>query len=93
MSLGNEKSMNPSLTLPDPTSLESIREFAAAFDGYKYSGSFAACADAAKAKKRETLVDLRNELFFAYRAANHTGDHQILVAAYEDLRPHFERLI
>lgn len=85
--------MNAGLTLPDPTSRESIREFAARFNGYEYFGSYAACADAAKAKKRETLIDLRNELFFAYRAANHTGDYEILAAAYKDLRPHFERLI
>ena len=85
--------MNAGLTLPDPTSRESIREFAATFNGYEYFGSFAACADAAKTRRREKLIDLRNELFFAYRADNHTGDYAVLMAAYDELRPHFERLI
>ena len=85
--------MNLAKTLPDPADRNAIIEFASSFNGYEHFGSFAACANAAKAKEQETLIDLRNELFFAYRAANHTSDYNILLAAYEDFRPHFERLM
>ena len=83
--------MNLARTLPDPGDRKAIVEFAGSFNGYEHFGSFAACANAAKAQKRETLIDLRNELFFAYRASNHTGDPQVLTNAYKELLPYFER--
>ncbi|MEO0872805.1 MAG: hypothetical protein AAFY19_12730 [Pseudomonadota bacterium] len=85
--------MNAFRTLPDPTDRKAIVEFAGSFNGYEHFGSFAACANAAKAKKRETLIDLRNELFFAYRASHHTGDSQVLINAYEELLRHFETFL
>lgn len=85
--------MNIARTLPDPGDRRAIVEFARSFNGYEHFGSFAACANTAKAKKRETLIDLRNELFFAYRASNHTGDPKVLTSAYEELLPYFKRYL
>jgi hypothetical protein len=85
--------MNGDLILPSPDDREAIVAFAASFDGYAVHGSFGACADAAKAARRETLGDLRNELFFAYRAGNHLGDSEVLSSKYAELLPHFERLL
>lgn len=79
--------------LPDPDDRESIREFAATFRGYKHFGSFEAGATEAEAQKRETLIDLRNELFFAYRASNHLGDSDFMISTYRNLLPHFRRLL
>ena len=67
---------------------EAIIRFAASFNGYEHFGSLHACADAAHEKRRETLVDLRNELFFAYRAGNHCGDDRV-IATYAELHPYF----
>ena len=85
--------MNLARTLPDLGNRNAIVEFAGSFNGYEHFGSFAACAEAAKAKKRETLNDLRNELFFAYRTSNHTGDPRVLTSVYEELLPYFERYL
>jgi hypothetical protein len=85
--------MNGDLILPPLNERQAIVAFAASFNGYEFHGSFAACADAAKAKRREVLEDLRNELFFAYRAGNHLGDPHVLVSAYAELLPHFERML
>ena len=85
--------MNRDLTLPRPDDRQAIVAFAASFDGYEVHGSFAACADAAKAKRRETLEDLRNELFFAYRVGNHHGDSAAILSVYAELLPYFERML
>lgn len=85
--------MNSDLILPRPSDREAIVAFASSFDGYAVHGSFGACADAAKAKRRDTLDDLRNELFFAYRAGNHLGAPEVLSSKYSELLPHFERLL
>jgi hypothetical protein len=85
--------MNGDLILPRPGDREAIVAFAASFNGYAAHGSFAACADSANAEHRETLDDLRNELFFAYRAGNHLGDPEVLSSKYAELLPHFERLL
>ncbi|KPN64909.1 hypothetical protein SAMN04488527_10823 [Aliiroseovarius crassostreae] len=78
--------------LPEIGDRNSILEFAAGFNGYTHFGSFGACSDAAWAKKRETLIDLRNELFFSYRASNHLGTDDF-VKTYADLHPYFLRLL
>jgi hypothetical protein len=78
------------LILRDPNDTEAVRECAASFNGYEHFGSFAACADEAKARKRDTLIALRNELFFAYRAANHQGNSDY-VELYRELLPLFEQ--
>ncbi|MEM9632025.1 MAG: hypothetical protein AAGA50_11915 [Pseudomonadota bacterium] len=79
--------------LPDPKDRESVIEFARSFRGYQVFGSFRACADAAMAQRRETLTDIRNELFFAYRAGNHAGESDCTIALYRELLPYFKRLI
>ncbi|MEM9937955.1 MAG: hypothetical protein AAF768_03835 [Pseudomonadota bacterium] len=78
--------------LPDPTDRQAIVLFAASFRGYEHFGSFEACAEDAKRQRRETLIDLRNELFFSYRASNHRGDDGIIFT-YRELLPHFRRLL
>jgi hypothetical protein len=72
--------------LPDPDDSEAVFEFAMLFNGYERFGSFEACAEAAKAKRRETLDDLRNELFFEARASRHRQDEDF-VEVYRDLLP------
>lgn len=81
-----------SADLPDPTDRQSVVRFAASFNGYDYFGSFEACADNAKLRRRETLIDLRNELFFSFRAGNHRGDDG-LTLTYLELLPYFRRIV
>lgn len=78
--------------LPDPDDRDAIWRFAASFNGYLHFGSFKASAGEAQAKRRATLVDLRNELFFNQRAGNHQGSHD-LRNIYCELLPHFKRLL
>jgi len=80
------------LMLPNPSNTAAIREFAASFNGYEHFGSFAACADEAKARKRDSLIALRNELFFEFRAANHQGNSGY-VERYRELLPLFEQFL
>ena len=42
---------------------EGILRFAQSFNGYEFHGSFIACAQVARARRRETMTDLRTELF------------------------------
>lgn len=76
--------------LPEPDDEAAIGRFAATFDGYAHFGSLHASAEAAHARRRETLSDLRNELFFAWRASRHgAGDE--FVATYAELLPLFRK--
>ena len=59
--------------LPDPDDPDAVFAFVRSFNGYDHFGSFEACAENAHAARRETLVDLRNELFFHWRACAHKG--------------------
>ena len=79
--------------LPDPGDHDAVIRFAASFSGYSHFGSFGACADEARQQKRCTIIDLRNELFFFYRAANHQGETGAVVGLYKELLPHFHRLL
>jgi len=79
--------------LPDPDNRDAVFQFARSFKGYQVFGSFRACADAAEAKRRETLADIRNELFFEYRFCNHTGEFESILDLYRELLPHFRRLM
>lgn len=79
--------------LPAENDRNSIVAFARTFNGYEHFGSFTACAKAAKSKRRSTIADLRNELFFAYRAGNHTGDSQTVLSSYSELLPYFRDLL
>ncbi|MEL7395163.1 MAG: hypothetical protein AAFN44_02195 [Pseudomonadota bacterium] len=74
--------------LPDIDDREGIREFAADFNGYLYYGSFQSCAAAAKTRARDSIISLRNELFFSYRASNHLGTDDF-VKTYSELLPYF----
>jgi hypothetical protein len=84
--------MNRHLILPPLGDPAAIFEFGMTFNGYEAFGSFEACAAAAKARKRETIDDLRNELFFACRASRHMQD-DAYVDFYAELRPLFERML
>jgi hypothetical protein len=84
--------MNRYLILPPLGDAAAIFDFGMSFNGYEAFGSFEACADAAKARRRETLEDLRNELFFACRASHHMGD-DAYVSFYSELRPLFVRML
>jgi|JI7StandDraft_1071085.scaffolds.fasta_scaffold411761_2 hypothetical protein len=84
--------MNRYLILPPLGDAAAIFDFGMTFNGYEAFGSFEACAAAAKARKRETLDDLRNELFFACRASRHTQD-DAYVDFYAELRPLFVKLL
>ena len=74
--------------LPDDQDRNAVAEFALSFYGYEPFGSFFGAADAAMSTNRETLVDLRNELFMAFRGSNHRGD-DLFLDTYRELRPLF----
>lgn len=78
--------------LPDANDRAAVAEFSRSFNGYKHFGSFQAAADAANGQRRETLEDLRNELFMASRGSHHRGDDEFL-DTYRELLPFFERLL
>jgi hypothetical protein len=74
--------------LPDAIDRNAVAAFARSFDGYQHHGSFQAAADAASSERRNSLDDLRNELFIAYRGSNHRGD-DIFLETYRELLPLF----
>lgn len=78
--------------LPESGNREAVIAFALAFNGYEYHGSFNACAQEAKARRRDSIVALRTELFFSQRAGNYQGSDRIS-AIYPELLPHFRRLL
>lgn len=78
--------------LPDVADTDGVFEFAMSFNGYEHFGSFEKCAAAAKSRKRQTLSDLRNELFFEARASRHRDDERFL-DVYLELRPLIEKAL
>lgn len=78
--------------LPDANDPSAIFEFAMSFNGYEHFGSFEKSYQAAKARSRTSLEDLRNELFFECRASRHRGDDEF-VKIYTDLLPYFEKFV
>jgi hypothetical protein len=78
--------------LPEPTDAGAVFKFAMSFDGYEIFGSFAAAAENAGARKRESLTDLRNELFMRARASKLTDDNSFL-ACYRELLPLLKQAI
>lgn len=78
--------------LPDANEPTAIFEFAMTFNGYEHFGSFEKCCQAAKARSRTSLEDIRNELFFECRASRHRGDDEF-VRIYTDLLPYFEKFV
>jgi len=73
--------------LPDPDDEKSVYSFALTFNGYEYSGGLRECAESARRKRRETLSDFRNELFFTARAESHAGVTGHVVPLYKELLP------
>ena len=73
--------------LPDPGDEEAVHSFALSFNGYEYFGGFQECAEAARQRRRETLSDLRNELFWTARAESHAGVTGHVVTLYKDILP------
>ncbi|MBX2848372.1 MAG: hypothetical protein KTR16_08630 [Acidiferrobacterales bacterium] len=79
-------------SLPAVGDLSEISKFAGSFNGYKHFGSFEATAEASLNSKRESLTELRNELFFSWRASRHgMGDE--FVETYEELYPYFVKIL
>jgi hypothetical protein len=86
---------NSALTLehlPEPSDESAVFRFAMSFDGYESFGSFAAAAENAGARKRESLTDIRNELFMRARASKHAGDNGFM-ACYRELLPLLKQAI
>ena len=79
--------------LPDPDDREAVKQFEQSFNGYEHFGTLKKTVDEAKARRKETLPDLRYELFFMYCAANHTGSTDRHFETYRALYPHFRRLL
>jgi len=82
-------------SLPDIGDAHGIYKFAMKFNGYEHHGSFEACANAAKEKKRSTKADCLNELFFWARASRHDSgliEDAKFVQVYSELKPVLERL-
>jgi hypothetical protein len=78
--------------LPELGDETGIFAFAMTFDGYEAMGSFEAAANAAHQRKRESLEDVRNELFMAARASRHS-DSKVYLAKYEELLPYLMRFL
>lgn len=78
--------------LPDANNPTAIFEFAMTFNGYEHFGSFEKCCQAANARSRASLEDVRNELFFCARASRHRGDDEY-VERYAELLPYFATLV
>jgi hypothetical protein len=78
--------------LPSPEDSAAVFAFAMTFNGYSELGSLEAAAAAAREKRRASLLDIRNELFFSARASRHRQDDEYL-ARYRELLPYFHRLL
>ncbi len=78
--------------LPAAEDRQAIFAFAMTFNGYEHFGSLEASVAAAREAKRESIADLRSELFMAARASRHSNS-DAYVARYSELIPYFHRLI
>ena len=72
--------------LPSVDDPRKVAKFAHLFNGYDHYGSFEACADKALARTRESITEIRNELFFSVRASRHSGDRGF-IEHYRELLP------
>jgi len=78
--------------LPDPDDGPAIFAFSMSFNGYEHYGSFEVSATAARMRKRSSVIELRNELFFVARASRHL-DSDAYVERYRELLPIFQELL
>lgn len=78
--------------LPDPEDAKAIFAFAMSFNGYERYGSFEKSSALAKQRPRQTLEELRNELFFVARASRHVGGDRY-VELYRELLPLFRLIL
>ncbi|RAP55652.1 hypothetical protein BTJ49_15140 [Oleiagrimonas sp. MCCC 1A03011] len=62
------------------------------FNGFEHFGSLEESAAQARARRRETLTDLRNELFFVCRRSRHQ-DSDEYVGLYQELLPLLQQAI
>lgn len=76
--------------LPDENDRNAVAKFAMSFDLFKVPLSPAAVAQGARGNSRETLDDLRAELFSAFRGSNHRMDDAFL-DTYRELLPLFRQ--
>ena len=74
--------------LPDPGDPRAVFEFAMNFNGYEHFGTFEKAFSEARLRCRESLVDIRNELFVEARSSRHRGDDEF-VELYRELLPFF----
>ena len=74
------------IDLPSEDDPSSIFEFAMTFNGYVHYGSFAACAEAAHKKERNSVEAIRNELFFSARGSRHCQNDKF-VQTYCEILP------
>jgi hypothetical protein len=68
------------LILPDPDDPRA---------GYEHFGSFDKAFTEARLRRRQSLVDIRNELFVEARSSRHRGDDEF-VDRYRELLPLFQ---
>ena len=78
--------------LPSPEDSKAIFRFAMLFDGYEHFGSLEEAAAQARARRRDTLTDLRNELFISCRRSRHQ-DSDEFIGVYRELYPLLRQVI
>ncbi len=72
--------------IPTPAAdVSTFLDFALTFDGYRYCGSSAACAELARTAGPKSLSELRATLFYNQRTAYH-------LSAWTDYEEHHEEL-
>ncbi len=79
-------------SLPQTDDAKEVFAFAMSFDGYQQFGSFSAATANARAKPRQTLADLRNELFVSARSSRHVGG-DAYIDLYKQLLPLIQEAI
>jgi len=72
--------------LPSIEDRSSIFKFAMSFNGYEYYGSLEAAGTKARSRVRESITDIRNELFCSARASRHSDNDKYL-EVYQELLP------
>ncbi|MEW8349149.1 MAG: hypothetical protein AB2689_09800 [Candidatus Thiodiazotropha taylori] len=72
--------------LPSTEDRKNIFKFAMLFNGYEHYGSLEDAGKIARAKSRESISEIRNELFFSARASRHSDDDRYL-DVYREILP------